>query len=515
MTGSLDSSTQLHESSVAQPVADLTQHSFSSSLPQKASQRFNELVSDKETGELLRRLVDAAVFPDSTDNKSTQAIARELAENYGDTGKHALEAALLFGGIVHQPAFNALLELVNTDQDPLAREILRCAYDKRAIYPGSFDPVTLGHLDVMRRAALIFEELIVGIGINPDKKSLFSAQEKIDLITHDLRDTTGSFQVMAFKGLTTVLAEEMNIGTIVRGVRSITDGIQEQELAEVNRQQSHGGHLNTFFIPTQLELTFTSSSVARILASYRNGDPSPYLTEATNEALLSKVQRNTLGAKWQSIFGDSTETASLFSHVCSCYQDETRHYHNLKHLFDMFLLLDENKEYIEKNYQGTLQTAEKIIGAAIFFHDIVYFSKNKDNEVRSADLLVSELTTLGWPTDHIHHARDLVLATIKHEAVEGREQDPLTKIFLDLDLEILGSSPHVYQRYTAAIRKEYSQYGDLDYCRGRRDFMQRFASKPRHYLTDDMNIRLGRKAHENLRAELQTLNHTLNSLLAE
>jgi pantetheine-phosphate adenylyltransferase len=514
MTGSLNSSTQSLESSTGQSVDELSQHSFSSSLSQRASERFKELTSDNKTRELLQRLIDATVSPGPTNNSDIHFIARQLAEDNGDTGKHALEAALLFGGILHQPAFNALHELVNTNQDPLARQILRCAYDKRAIYPGSFDPVTLGHLDVMRRAALIFEEIIVGIGINPDKRCLFSPQEKIDLITHDLKDIPGSFQVMAFKGLTTVLAEEMNIGTIVRGVRSITDGIQEQELAEVNRRQSHEGHLNTFFIPTQLDLTFTSSSVARVLASYRNGDPSPYLSEATNGALLNKLQRTTLEAKWMSIFGDSPETTSLFNRVCDSYQGETRHYHNLRHIFDMFLLLDENKEYIQKNYQGSFQTAEKIIGAAIFFHDIVYVSREKDNEARSAALLVSELTRLRWPVDHLQHAADLVLATIKHAAVEGREHDPLTKIFLDLDLAILGASAHVYQRYTAAIRKEYSQYGELDYCEGRRNVMERFASKPRHYLTDEMNIRFGRKAHENLRAELEFLGRRIDLLRA-
>lgn len=139
-----------------------------------------------------------------------------------------------------------------------------------AIYPGSFDPITNGHLDIIRRAAALFDQLRVGIGINSQKSGMFNADERADLIKEacDSVDLPADVvHIDAFKGLVTDYAEQAGAMAIVRGLRTISDFEFEFQFAHVTRQLKPG--IEVVLLPTVEENSYISSSLAKDLA--RNG----------------------------------------------------------------------------------------------------------------------------------------------------------------------------------------------------------------------------------------------------
>ncbi len=147
---------------------------------------------------------------------------------------------------------------------------------QRAIYPGSFDPVTYGHLDIIKRAALIFDELTISVLDNKLKTPLFSVEERVNI----LKEATNEFpniKVESFHGLLTDYARMKNIHVAVRGLRAITDFEYELQIAQFNRKLSNG-NLDTMFFTTSLEYAYLSSSSVKEVASF-NGDISQFVPE--------------------------------------------------------------------------------------------------------------------------------------------------------------------------------------------------------------------------------------------
>ena len=137
---------------------------------------------------------------------------------------------------------------------------------KTAIYPGSFDPVTLGHLDIIRRASIMFDRLIVAVMHNQNKKPAFTAEERVEFLKRTTADLP-NVEVESFDGLLADYAVERGACTIVRGVRNGTDYDVEAQLAAINR----GIHpeLDTLLLPASPEYQHFSSSMAREMIRYR------------------------------------------------------------------------------------------------------------------------------------------------------------------------------------------------------------------------------------------------------
>lgn len=142
---------------------------------------------------------------------------------------------------------------------------------KAAIYPGSFDPVTYGHLDIIKRAALIFDELIVSVLNNKTKTPLFSVEERVKMLEKATEDIP-NVRVDSFSGLLIDYAKEKNIHVSVRGLRAITDFEYELQIAQTNKKFSDG-NLDTVFLTTSLEYSYLSSSTVKEIA-YFGGDVS-------------------------------------------------------------------------------------------------------------------------------------------------------------------------------------------------------------------------------------------------
>lgn len=137
---------------------------------------------------------------------------------------------------------------------------------KAAIYPGSFDPVTYGHLDVIRRAADIFDELTVSVLNNHLKTPLFSVEERVKILQEAVREIP-NVKVESFSGLLVDYAKSRDIHVVIRGLRAITDFEYELQNAQTNAKLSSGA-LDTVFLTTSLEYAYLSSSSVKEIASF-------------------------------------------------------------------------------------------------------------------------------------------------------------------------------------------------------------------------------------------------------
>ena len=137
-----------------------------------------------------------------------------------------------------------------------------------AVYPGSFDPVTLGHLDIITRSAKIADKLIVGILVNSNKKPMFTMEERLMMLQESVKDLP-NVEVQTFDGMTIDFARNNNAKVIIRGLRVITDYETEMQIAQVNR--SIDPTIETMFLSTGLEYSFLSSTIAKEVAFYDAG----------------------------------------------------------------------------------------------------------------------------------------------------------------------------------------------------------------------------------------------------
>ncbi len=136
---------------------------------------------------------------------------------------------------------------------------------KIAVYAGSFDPMTLGHLDVLTRAAKLFDRVIVGVGVNSNKPPVFSVEERLEIIrtiAHECKNVT----VLAFTGLVVEFARQQGACCIVRGLRSEADFSFEMPMAQMNRHLAND--IEVVFLPTTEAYCYVSSSLVREVASY-------------------------------------------------------------------------------------------------------------------------------------------------------------------------------------------------------------------------------------------------------
>ena len=158
---------------------------------------------------------------------------------------------------------------------------------RRAVYPGSFDPVTYGHIDIMTRAAQAVDELIVGVLENRAKIALFSVEERVKMIEIAMKDLP-NVRVESFHGLSVDFAKEQGAGFIVRGLRAITDFDYELQMAQTNRIMAPG--VDTIFLTTNLEYAYLSSTTVKEVASY-GGDITKFVPEYVAEAVIAKTKK--------------------------------------------------------------------------------------------------------------------------------------------------------------------------------------------------------------------------------
>ena len=155
---------------------------------------------------------------------------------------------------------------------------------KRAIYPGSFDPVTNGHVDMIHRSAKIVDELIVGVLNNSAKKSLFSVEERVSMLTELTKDLP-NVKVTSFDGLLVDYMREIDANIIIRGLRAVTDFEYELQIAQTNHIENT--EIETVFLTTNLQYSYLSSTIVKEFATY-GGDISKFVPEQFVERIYEK-----------------------------------------------------------------------------------------------------------------------------------------------------------------------------------------------------------------------------------
>ena len=159
---------------------------------------------------------------------------------------------------------------------------------RRAVYPGSFDPVTFGHLDVIRRSSALVDELIVGVLNNNTKTPLFSVEERVKILLEVTKDIS-NVRVESFSGLSVDFVKYCNAGFLVRVLRAITDFEYELQMAQTNRIMNP--EIDTIFLTTSLEYAYLSSSTVKEVAAY-GGDISKFVPQVVVEHMRKKYGKH-------------------------------------------------------------------------------------------------------------------------------------------------------------------------------------------------------------------------------
>lgn len=155
---------------------------------------------------------------------------------------------------------------------------------RRAVCPGSFDPPTFGHIDIVERAASLFDEVVVGVGVNASKSRLFTSDERIEMLTEAVQHLP-NVSVAGFSGLLTTFCQERGIQAIVKGLRAVSDFDVELQMAQMNSSLTD---VETVFVPTSPEWSFLASSLVKEVARF-GGDVSGLVPDFVLARLTTRL----------------------------------------------------------------------------------------------------------------------------------------------------------------------------------------------------------------------------------
>lgn len=156
----------------------------------------------------------------------------------------------------------------------------------KAIYPGSFDPVTFGHLDIIKRSCKIVDELVVGVLNNNAKRPLFSVEERVKMLEEVTKDFH-NIEIVPFDGLLVEFARKIDAALIIRGLRAITDFEYELQMSQTNHKLGPG--VETMFLTTSIEYSYLSSTTVKEIAAF-GGDVSQFVPEVIGKELKEKMK---------------------------------------------------------------------------------------------------------------------------------------------------------------------------------------------------------------------------------
>lgn len=158
---------------------------------------------------------------------------------------------------------------------------------KTAVYTGSFDPLHLGHENIIRRASRLFDKVVVGIGVNPEKHSLFSSDERVGMI-HEVLDDLPNVEILCFQGLAVHFVREIGATVLLRGIRALSDLDYEFTMSLTN--STLDPEIETFFLMAQKEYMHLSSSLIRQIATY-GGDLSSFVPAQIEDRLRERLSK--------------------------------------------------------------------------------------------------------------------------------------------------------------------------------------------------------------------------------
>jgi pantetheine-phosphate adenylyltransferase len=156
------------------------------------------------------------------------------------------------------------------------------------VYPGTFDPVTLGHMDIIRRGATLVDRLVIGVTTNPSKSPMFSVEERMATVRREVADVAGDIAVVSFDSLLMDFAEAQGARVIVRGLRAVADFEYEYQMAGMNQQLNR--HVETVFLMADVALQPIASRLVKEIALY-GGDISRFVPPGVRDEMVARVDK--------------------------------------------------------------------------------------------------------------------------------------------------------------------------------------------------------------------------------
>lgn len=161
--------------------------------------------------------------------------------------------------------------------------------ERIGIYPGTFDPITLGHADIIRRGSKLVDRLIIGVTTNPSKDPMFSPEERMDMVRREVADyKLANVQVVGFNALLMKFAEKMDATVIIRGLRAVADFEYEYQMAGMNQQLN--ARIETVFLMADVSLQPIASKLVKEIALF-GGDIAPFVSTAVREDVIRRVEK--------------------------------------------------------------------------------------------------------------------------------------------------------------------------------------------------------------------------------
>lgn len=336
-----------------------------------------------------------------------------------------------------------------------------------AIYSGSFDIVTEGHLWMIKKGISLFDKLIVGIGTNPSKQTLFDFKTRKRLLESVCAGLADNLIIEDFGNLALVqFARDKNAQYILRGIRSVSDFDYERMLKNVNTDLDES--IETVFLMPPKNLSEVSSSMVKGMLKIRGWEHivTRYVPEAMRDALIERFSHDPVQVAIH--YAGVLPSATLEQH----YSGAGRYYHNLKHIENCLIEFREIEAKIKNPYAVIM---------ALLFHDIIYEPQAREflaNETASWEL-AKQLCQLN---DNDHAAIKNYILHTSHNYTGDKDAD--TDTVCDIDMAILGYSEHEFDDYEAAIRREYAFADDNQYKAGRVSFLQSLLARTAIFKTD-------------------------------
>src|ERR687893_2963614 len=159
---------------------------------------------------------------------------------------------------------------------------------KVAVYPGTFDPITLGHLDIIRRGAHLVEKLVIGVTTNPSKEPMFSVAERLAMVRREIADVAGNIEVVEFDSLLMDFAEAQGARAILRGLRAVADFEYEFQMAGMNQQLND--EIETVFLMADVSLKPIASKLVKEIALF-GGDISKFVSQGIEADVRARVEK--------------------------------------------------------------------------------------------------------------------------------------------------------------------------------------------------------------------------------
>ncbi len=361
---------------------------------------------------------------------------------------------------------------------------------RRAVYAGSFDPLTRGHVWMIEQAAGIFHELVVAVGINPDKKAAFSLEERLEMLRRSTR-RFANVRIDSYANMFLVrFAESVGANCIVRGIRNSGDYEFERSMRQTNDDLGPGV-LTVFLMPPRGISELSSSLVKGLIgpAGWENAVAS-YVPGAVFDRLLERNQGlfSRLESLWRRL-GLSSDPREVYRSLLALHLIPERYYHTMGHIAACLRELDGSR--------GQAVDADAI-EAAIWFHDAVYVPGRHDNEAQSADLAARVLGEGGLDPQRIAAVSRFVLATGHTRSLHSADE----QLIADIDLAVFGKEPWEYLEYEQAVRDEYGAMPEQTFSRGRLHFLQGILARPSIYYTPGFQERYEAQARRNLEGSL-------------